>query len=151
MVKGATILRVSRAVDFTNGANIPLAVNADMAEVVAFKVRLVVAWMVTVKETVYRYSLNSPFRQDFMVQLCVLDGQFDGGSEGKRRSGGYSLWIGHRNQFGGIVFYICYKFWHMELVEKGKEVFLDGLLNSPEGVATSADTGGGRGKVEEST
>ena len=67
MVEGATILRVSGAVDFTNGANIPLAVNTDVAEVVAFKASLVVAWVVTVKGTVYRYSLNSPFRQDFMV------------------------------------------------------------------------------------
>ena len=88
MVEGATILRVSGAVDFTNGANIPLAVDADMAEVVAFKASLVIAGMVSVKGTVYRYSLNSPFRQDLMVQLCILDGQFDGGSEGGRRSGG---------------------------------------------------------------
>ena len=94
MVKGATILRVSGAVDFTNGANIPLVVNADMAEVVAFKARFVVAWMVTVKGTVYRYSLNSPFRQDFMVKLCVLDGQFDGGCEGGGGGGGYNLRVG---------------------------------------------------------
>ena len=82
MVKGATILRVSGAVDFTNGANIPLAVDAEMAKVVAFKACFVVAGMVSVKGTVYRYSLNGPFRQDLMVQLCVLDGQFDGGNEG---------------------------------------------------------------------
>ena len=84
MVKGATILRVPGAVDFTNGANIPLAVDADVAEVVAFKASLVVAGVVLVEGAVYRYSLNSPFRQDLMVQLCVLDGQFDGGSEGGR-------------------------------------------------------------------
>ena len=59
--------------------------------------------------------------------------------------------IGRRNQFGGIAFYVCYKFWHMELMKKGKEVFLDGSLNSSEGVAASADTGGRRGEVEEST
>ena len=73
MVKGAAILRVSGTVDFTNGANIPLAVNADMAEVVAFKACLVVAWMVTVKGTVYRRPLNSPFHQDLTIQFCVLD------------------------------------------------------------------------------
>ena len=61
-----------------------MTVDADMAEVVAFKACLVVAGVVSVKGTVYRYSLNSPFRQDLMVQLCVLDGQFDGGSEGGR-------------------------------------------------------------------
>ena len=88
MVKGATILRVSGAVDFTNGANIPLAVDANMTEVMAFKACLVVAGMVSVKGTVYRYSLNSSFCQNLMVQLRVLDGQFDGGSEGGRRGGG---------------------------------------------------------------
>ena len=59
--------------------------------------------------------------------------------------------IGRRSQFSGVAFYICYKFWHMELMEKRKEVFLDGSLNSPEGVATPPDTGGGRGEVEESS
>ena len=88
MVEGATILRMSGAVDFTNGANIPRAVDADMAKVVVFKACFVVAGVVSVKGSVYRYSLNSPFRQDLMVQLCVLDGQFDGGSEGGGRSGG---------------------------------------------------------------
>ena len=97
MVKGATILRVSGAVDFTNGANIPLAVDADMAEVVALKACLVVAGMVSVKGTIYWYSLNSPFRQDLMVQLCILDGQFDGGSEGGGGGGGYSLRVGRRS------------------------------------------------------
>ena len=84
MVKGAAILRMSGAVDFTNGANIPLTVDADVAEVVAFKASLVVAGVVSVEGAVYRHSLNSPFRQDLMVQLCVLDGQFDGGGEGGR-------------------------------------------------------------------
>ena len=84
MVKGATILRVSGTVDFTNGANIPLAIDTDVTEVVAFEASLVVARVVSVEGAVYRYSLNSPFSQDLMVQLCVLDGQFDGGSEGGR-------------------------------------------------------------------
>ena len=59
--------------------------------------------------------------------------------------------IGRRSQFGGVAFYVRYKFWHMELMEKRKEVFLDGSLNSPEGVTTSPDTGGGRSEVEEGT
>ena len=37
----------------------------------------------------------------------------------------------------------------MELVKEGKEVFLNGLLNGTEGVAASANAGGGRSKVEE--
>ena len=97
MVEGATILRMSGAVDLTNGANIPLAVDANMTEVVAFETCLVVAGMVSVEGTVYRCSQNSPFRQDFMVQLRVLDGQFNGGSEGGRRGGGYNLRVGRRS------------------------------------------------------
>ena len=59
--------------------------------------------------------------------------------------------IGRRSQFGGVTFYVRYKLWHMELMEKRKEVFLDGSLNSAKGVAASADAGGGRGEVEESS
>ena len=59
--------------------------------------------------------------------------------------------IGCRSQFGGVAFYIRYKFWHMELMEKRKEVFLDGSLNGPEGVAASTDAGGGRSEVKEGT
>ena len=34
-------------------------------------------------------------------------------------------------------------------MKEGEEIFLDGLLNGTEGVVTSADTSGRRGKVEE--
>ena len=34
-------------------------------------------------------------------------------------------------------------------MEEGEEIFLDGLFNGTEGIATSADAGGRRGKVEE--
>ena len=34
-------------------------------------------------------------------------------------------------------------------MKEGKEILLNGLLNGTEGVAASADAGGGRGKVEE--
>ena len=91
MIKRATILRMPWAVDFANGANIPLAVNADMTKVVTFEASLIVAWMVTVKWTVYRCPLNSPFRQDFMIQFCVLDSQFNGGSERGGGGRGYNL------------------------------------------------------------
>ena len=143
MIKRATILRMPWAVDFANGANIPLAVNADMTKVVTFEASLGVAWMVTVKWTVYRCPLNGPFRQDFMVQFCVLDSQFNGGSERGGGGGGYNLRVGRRSQFGRILFYVCYEFWHMELVEEREEILLDGSLNSVEGVAASTDTRGG--------
>ena len=34
-------------------------------------------------------------------------------------------------------------------MKEGEEIFLDGLLNGTEGVVTSADASGRRGKVEE--
>ena len=110
MVKRAAILRVSRAIDLANGANIPLAINANMAKVVTFEASLGIAWVVTVKWTVYWCSLNSPFRQDFMIQFCVLDSQFNGGSERGGGGGGYNLRVGRRSQFGQISFYVCYEF-----------------------------------------
>ena len=86
-----------------------------------------------------------------MIQFRVLDSQLNGSSERGEEGGGYNLRVGRRSQFGRVLFYVCYEFWHVELMEEGEEIFLDGLLNSTEGVATSADTRGGRGKVEEGT
>ena len=77
-----------------------------------------------------------------------MDGQLDGGSERGGGGRGDSLWIGCRSQLGRVSFYICYKFQHVELMEEGEEIFLDGLLNGTEGVATSADASGRRDKVE---
>ena len=67
MVKRATILRVSQAIDFANGANIPLAIDVDVAKMMAFKAGFGVAWVVTMEWSIYRRSLYSPFSQDFMV------------------------------------------------------------------------------------
>ena len=57
--------------------------------------------------------------------------------------------IGCRSQLSGVSFYVCHELWHVELVKEGKEILLNGLLNGMEGVAASADAGGGRGKVKE--
>ena len=143
MIKRATILRVSWAVDFANGANIPLTVNANVAKMVAFEASLSVVWMVTVEWSVYRCSSYSPFSQDFVVQFCILDSQFNGSSERGGGGGGYNLRVGCRSQFGRVSFDVCYEFRHMELMEEGEEIFLDGSLDSAEGVAASADTRGG--------
>ena len=40
VIKRATVLRVARAVDFANGADIPLAINTNVAKMVAFKAGL---------------------------------------------------------------------------------------------------------------
>ena len=97
MVKRATILRVSRAVDFANGADIPLTVDANVAKMMALEAGFGVAWVVAVEWPVYRRSLYSPFSQDLVVQFCVLDSQFNGGSERGGGGGGYNLRVGrHR-------------------------------------------------------
>ena len=62
MIKRATILRMSWTVDFANGTDIPLAIDANMAKVVALETSLGISWVVTVKGAVYQRSLNSPFR-----------------------------------------------------------------------------------------
>ena len=67
MVKRTAILRVSRAIDLANGANVPLAINADVAKMMAFKAGFGIAWVVTMEWSVYWCSLYSPFSQDFMV------------------------------------------------------------------------------------
>ena len=94
MIKRATILQVSRVVDFANGTDIPLAVNANMAKMMALEASLGVAWVVTVQWTVYRCSLYGPFSQDFMIQFCILDSQFYGGGKRGGGSGGYNLRVG---------------------------------------------------------
>ena len=83
-----------KRVDFADGADIPLAIDANMAKVVALETSLGIVWVVTVKGAVYRRSLNSSFRQDFIIQLCVLDSQFNGGSERRGGGGGYNLRVG---------------------------------------------------------
>ena len=40
MIKRATILWMPRAVDFANGADIPLEINANVAKMVAFEAGL---------------------------------------------------------------------------------------------------------------
>ena len=94
VVKGTAILRVPRAVDFADRANIPLAIDANVAKMMAFEAGFGVVWVVTMEWPVYRHSLYSPFSQDFVVQFCVLDSQFNGGCKRGRGGGGYNLRVG---------------------------------------------------------
>ena len=149
MVEGTTVLRMSRVVDLAYQADVPLAINMNMAKMVTFETSLRIPWVVLVKQTVYWYSVYSSCGQDFLVQLGVLDGQLNSCSERGRGGGGGCLWIGSHSQFGRVFFYIRYKLRHVKLMKEGKEIFLDGLLNGTEGVAMSADARGRRGKGEE--
>ena len=55
MIKRATILRMSWTVDFANGTDIPLAIDANVAKMMALEAGFRIAWVVTVKRSIYRY------------------------------------------------------------------------------------------------
>ena len=59
------------------------------------------------------------------------------------------LWVGRCGHLGGVSFHISHELRHVKLVKERKEILLNSSLNGTEGVAMSANTGGGRGKVKE--
>ena len=67
VVEGAMLLRMSRAVDFAYWADVPLAINTNMAKMVAFETSLRILRVVLVKWTVHWYSVYSSCGQDFLV------------------------------------------------------------------------------------
>ena len=64
---------MTRAVDFANRADIPLAVDTDMAKVVTFKARFMVARVVTGEWGVNGYAMDSPRGIDFMTKFSALE------------------------------------------------------------------------------
>ena len=70
----AAALRVARAVDFANRADVPLAVDTNMAKVVAFKTRLVVAGMIAGKWGINWHAMNGSGGVHFMVKFSALEG-----------------------------------------------------------------------------
>ena len=67
VVEGATVLRMSRAVDFAYRADIPLAIDMNVAKMVAFETSLRIPRVVLVEQTIYWHSVYSPGSQDLMV------------------------------------------------------------------------------------
>ena len=67
VVEGAMVLRMSRAVDFAYRADVPLAIDMNVAKMVAFKTSLQIPQVVLVELTVYWHSMYSPGSQDFLV------------------------------------------------------------------------------------
>ena len=67
MVEGATVLRMSRAVDFAYRADVPLAIDTNMAKMVAFETSFRIPWVILMEWTIYRYSAYSPGSQDLLV------------------------------------------------------------------------------------
>ena len=91
-------------VDFANWADVPLAVDTNMAKVVAFEARFMVARVVTGEWGIDGYTMDSPGGIDFMMKFSALEGQLDlrgkwGGGSGWKRLG-----VGRRSQFFDISF-----------------------------------------------
>ena len=68
-----TALRVARAADLTNGTDVPPAVDANMAEVVAFETRFMIARVVTGEWGVNRFTVDSPSGIDFVTKFSALE------------------------------------------------------------------------------
>ena len=75
-------MRVARAANFTNGADVPPAVDANMAKVMALEARFVVARVVTGEWGVNRFAVDSPSGINFMTKFGALKGEFDLGGDG---------------------------------------------------------------------
>ena len=61
-------------VDFTDWANIPLAMSANMPEVMTFKACFVISGVVTREGGVNGYAMNSACGIDFMMKFSALEG-----------------------------------------------------------------------------
>ena len=68
---------VARAADFTNRTDIPPTVDANMAKVMAFEARFMVARVVTGERSVDRFTVDSPSGIDFVTEFSSLESQFD--------------------------------------------------------------------------
>ena len=87
-------MRVARAVDFTNGADVPLAMDADMAKVVALEARLMVARVVMGEWGVNRYAMDGSSGINFMTKFSALESQLDLRGDWRRGSGRERLGVG---------------------------------------------------------
>ena len=97
-------MRVTRTVGLANGANIPSAVDVNMAKVVAFETCFMVARMVTGEWGVDRFAMDSPGGIDFVTKFGALEGELDFRGNGRRRDGWEWLGVGGRSQFFDVSF-----------------------------------------------
>ena len=120
MTQRTTTLRVARAANFTNGTDVPPAVDANMAKVMAFEARFVVARVVTGEWGVDKFAMDGPSGIDFMAKFGTLEGEFDFWGNGRRGSGWERLGVGRRSQFFDVSFQIVGELGHLHLVESGE-------------------------------
>ena len=68
----AAALGVARAIDFAYGADIPLAVDTNVAKMVALEARFMIARVVTGEWSIDRYAMDSPRGIDLMTEFNAL-------------------------------------------------------------------------------
>ena len=90
----AAALGVARAGDLANRADVPSAVDTNMAKVVAFEARFMVAGVVTGEWGVDWYAMDSPRGIDFMLEFSTLESQLSLGGDRGRGSGWEWLGVG---------------------------------------------------------
>ena len=66
-------MRVARAANLTNGTDVPPAVDVNMAKVMAFETRFMIARVVTGEWGVDRFAVDSSTGIDFMTKLSALE------------------------------------------------------------------------------
>ena len=100
----AAALGVTRAVAFANWTDIPWAVDANMAKVVAFETRLMVARVVVGEWGIDGFAMDSPCGIDFVTKFSALEGQLDLRGDWRQGSGWERLGVGGRSQFFDVSF-----------------------------------------------
>ena len=138
---------VARAVNFANRADVPLVVDTNMAKVMAFKARFMVARVVTGEWGVDRYAMDSSRGIDFVAKFSALEGQLGLRGDWRRGSGWERLGVGTRSQFIDVSFQIVGELGHLHLVKGGEQVLLYFALNGTKGIASAANTRQGGGEV----
>ena len=113
MVERATVLGVTRTIDFADWTNVPLAVGMNVSQMVAFEACLAVMGVVVREGGANRYAVNSPCGIDFMAEFSLLESKLDFWGEWGRRSGWGRLWIGRHGQFFNVTFQVISIFGHL--------------------------------------
>ena len=67
VVEEAMVLWMSRAVDFAYWADVPLAVDTNMAKIVAFETSFRILRVILMEWSIYWYSMYSPGSLDLLV------------------------------------------------------------------------------------
>ena len=138
---------MAQAVDFAYGADVPLAVDTNMAKMVAFEAQFMVARVVTGKWGTDGFAMDCSHGIDFMVEFNALEGKLGFGGEQGIGGGWERLGVGRHSQFSDVSFQIVGELGHLHLVKGGEQVLLNLTLNGTKGVASVANTGWGRGEI----